>query len=100
MLEGGERLVMFPEGTRSTDGNFGKVHAGVGLLAKMAGVPVVPVLVEGTYKAWSRHHRFPRPSGIHLYFEKPIAPAKRAEEVSKGILAAWTDRRNCHRARN
>ncbi|MCX5781349.1 MAG: lysophospholipid acyltransferase family protein [Elusimicrobia bacterium] len=53
ILEKGEGLFMFPEGTRSKDGNFGKALPGVGMLACVAQVPVVPVRVRNTDKLFS-----------------------------------------------
>ncbi len=53
ILEKGEGLFMFPEGTRSKDGNFGKARPGVGMLACFAQMPVVPVRVRNTDKLFS-----------------------------------------------
>jgi 1-acyl-sn-glycerol-3-phosphate acyltransferase len=41
-------LLMFPEGTRHTDGQFGEAWPGAGSLALADGVVVVPVVIEGT----------------------------------------------------
>jgi len=43
---------MFPEGTRSKDGRVKDGKIGVGMLAHKAGVPIVPVYIENTRKAW------------------------------------------------
>ncbi|MCL2388881.1 MAG: 1-acyl-sn-glycerol-3-phosphate acyltransferase [Elusimicrobia bacterium] len=48
LLKKGELLLMFPEGTRSKDGNLGKARAGLGMVAVNAGVPVVPAKITGT----------------------------------------------------
>ncbi len=48
VLNKGECLVVFPEGTRSKDGNFGQVKRGVGMLVAKTKVPVLPVLVENS----------------------------------------------------
>ena len=47
-LEGGLPLMMFPEGTRSADGTLGKFKEGAFQLAIEAGVPVLPLAIEGT----------------------------------------------------
>jgi len=59
-LKQGGALLVFPEGTRSQDGNFGEVRSGVGMIACRAQVPVLPVRVFGSYDVWSRHDRYPR----------------------------------------
>ena len=59
-LRAGEAVVMFPEGTRSPDGNLQSLKRGVARLARETLVPVVPVFVTGTYRVWPRHARVPR----------------------------------------
>ena len=50
LLENKKALLVFPEGTRSKDGNLGKARAGVGMLACNAQVPVIPVKINNTNK--------------------------------------------------
>jgi 1-acyl-sn-glycerol-3-phosphate acyltransferase len=52
ILESGQALVMFPEGTRSKDGKIHEGKIGVGMLARKAGVPIMPVYIENSRKAW------------------------------------------------
>ncbi len=51
LLNRGEAVVIFPEGTRSRDGRLLPVKAGVGLVAASAGVPVLPAFIWGTDEA-------------------------------------------------
>lgn len=53
-LKGGKRVLMFPEGTRTSDGELMEAKAGVGMLVAKSGVPVQPVRVVGSYEAWPR----------------------------------------------
>ncbi|HZL47844.1 MAG TPA: lysophospholipid acyltransferase family protein [Solirubrobacteraceae bacterium] len=48
ILERGDCVVIFPEGTRTRPGPLGDPHRGVGRLALETGVPVVPIAVFGT----------------------------------------------------
>jgi 1-acyl-sn-glycerol-3-phosphate acyltransferase len=81
LLAGGG-IILFPEGTRSRDGNLQPARAGIGLTVIKSAAPVVPVRVWGTFDAWSRHGKFPRPHpiavkyGHPLMFEKERAEAK------------------------
>jgi 1-acyl-sn-glycerol-3-phosphate acyltransferase len=45
LLKSGEAVLVFPEGTRSKDGTIGRARAGVGMIACMTRMPVVPVRV-------------------------------------------------------
>lgn len=52
LLKEGRALIMFPEGTRSIDGQIKDGKIGVGMLARKAGIPIVPVYLGNTRKAW------------------------------------------------
>lgn len=47
-LEGGDSIFIFPEGTRSPDGQMISFYDGAFRIARRAGVPVVPMVIEGT----------------------------------------------------
>ena len=47
-MKKGASVSIFPEGTRSADGEIHNFKAGAFILAKDAGVPILPVVVEGT----------------------------------------------------
>lgn len=53
-LRKGLPVALFPEGTRQESGKLGRAKRGVGMLAKLAKVPVVPMYVHGTYEALPR----------------------------------------------
>jgi 1-acyl-sn-glycerol-3-phosphate acyltransferase len=73
-LEMGHTALIFPEGSRTTDGTVQSFKRGVALLVKRAGCPVIPVAVEGCFDAWPRHRRRPRLGGarIAVAFGPPI----------------------------
>ncbi len=50
ILQGGEAVIVFPEGTRNDGKTMNEMQAGVAMLAKKAGVPVVPAGISGTQK--------------------------------------------------
>ncbi len=63
LLKEGKQVIVFPEGTRSKDGQLQPAQPGVGLLAQQAQCAIIPVYISGTYEAWGRHRSFPRPWG-------------------------------------
>ena len=82
LLKGGA-IILFPEGTRSRDGKLQPARSGIGLTVIKSTAPVVPVRVFGTYEAFGRHMRLPKPFrrvavkyGKPMYFEKLRAEAK------------------------
>lgn len=70
-LRAGEKVIIFPEGNRSEDGNFQKPENGVGLVIAKAGVPVIPARVFGAFEALPRHRALPQPSRVTVVFGRP-----------------------------
>jgi 1-acyl-sn-glycerol-3-phosphate acyltransferase len=62
-LKGGEAIALFPEQTRTLDGFLGRITPGFHMLAAHAGVPVLPVLIEGSFDAWPRGRKRPKLRG-------------------------------------
>jgi 1-acyl-sn-glycerol-3-phosphate acyltransferase len=63
-LDDGGAILLFPEGTRSPDGQLQPARAGVGLAVIKSDAPVVPVRVFGTFEALGRRAGFPRPRPV------------------------------------
>lgn len=60
LLKNGNPLLVFPEGTRSRDGELGKAQKGIGLLIAKSGVPVIPARLEGTFEIYGPGKMIPR----------------------------------------
>jgi 1-acyl-sn-glycerol-3-phosphate acyltransferase len=93
LLGDGRAVLVFPEGTRSTDGRLGPAHAGAGMLAALSGAPVLPVYIQGSDRALPRGAAVPRPVRVTVRFGAPIRFARergrsRYQEVSDEIMAA------------
>lgn len=67
-----QAILLFPEGTRSTDGRAGRAHSGVGLIVVKSRAPVIPVRVSGTLEAYGRNAWFPRPRTVGVHFGQPL----------------------------
>ncbi len=72
-LRAGQLVGLFPEGTRTRDGSLAHFHPGFGMIAERAGVPIVPVAIEGAYDAWPRSQLLPRAKTISVAFGRPMA---------------------------
>ncbi|MDY7096002.1 MAG: lysophospholipid acyltransferase family protein [Acidobacteriota bacterium] len=75
-LRHGGALILFPEGTRSRDGKVHTFQRGGFLLALKAGLPIVPVGVEGTHTILPRTTLRVRPGTITVHFGEPLDPAE------------------------
>src|SRR5208282_2223863 len=64
LLAGGA-IILFPEGTRTRDGQLQPARSGIGLVVIKSNAPVIPVRTFGTFQAYGRHVKFPH--------SKPVA---------------------------
>jgi 1-acyl-sn-glycerol-3-phosphate acyltransferase len=71
LVEGGA-ILLFPEGTRTSDGQLQAARSGIGLVVIKSAAPVVPVRVFGTYEAFGRHRRFPVPLRLMVKYGMPL----------------------------
>ena len=63
ILDSGQVLFVFPEGTRSRDGALHEARDGVALLALRTGAPILPVGIAGSNGVWPRGQKLPHPGG-------------------------------------
>lgn len=71
-LMAGRGILLFPEGTRTSDGELLPAQPGIGLTILKSDAPVVPVYIQGSFDSWSRRHKFPRPKKVSIHFGKPV----------------------------
>jgi len=63
VLDEGHMLMVFPEGTRSSDGRLQQAKDGVAMLALRTGAPIVPIAVIDSDRVWPRGRKVPRIGG-------------------------------------
>jgi 1-acyl-sn-glycerol-3-phosphate acyltransferase len=85
-LREGHMLTVFPEGGRSEDGELQPILNGAALVVRKAGVPIVPVVIEGSFKAWSKHRRIWQRHPVRVLFGKPaVVHQLKAKEITEFI---------------
>jgi 1-acyl-sn-glycerol-3-phosphate acyltransferase len=72
MKDKGYSFLIFPEGTRSLDGNLQKFKRGGFFLALESGAPIVPVAIQGTFEIMPKKSFFVRKGRIRVIFRPPI----------------------------
>lgn len=88
-LEQGVPVLVFPEGSRTPDGEIHDFERGIALLLERAKCPVVPIAIEGAYGAFPRGRGFPRLFGqrIEIMVGRPIAHGELLEDGADAGLA-------------
>ena len=90
-LKSKKNLIIFPEGTRTVNGQLGEFKKTFAILSKELNIPIVPVSIKGAYEALPKGSFFPRPfRKVQVEFLDPIYPNKNtyeaiAENVQRSI---------------
>jgi len=73
LLKNSQKVLIFPEGQRSKTEEISPIKSGIAFLALKSMAPIVPTYIAGTYKAWPRNQKFPKPFvRITCIFGPPI----------------------------
>jgi 1-acyl-sn-glycerol-3-phosphate acyltransferase len=82
----GRALALFPEGSRTPNGQMLPILGGVGLIVRRAQVPVVPVAIEGAFAAWPLFKSMFRRWRIHVVYGPPMdLSGVKGEEIVRQI---------------
>lgn len=87
IIRGGVSVMIFPEGTRSRDGNIQDFKKGGFILALDAGVPIVPVIIHGTWPIMQKKSWTIKPGHVVLEIGKPIQTSDYSRKT-KDVLVA------------
>lgn len=74
VLKGGKRLVIFPEGSRTHDGELMSFKKTFAILSRELNVPIVPVCIKGAFEAMPRGRVLPTPHHITVEYLPSIHP--------------------------
>jgi 1-acyl-sn-glycerol-3-phosphate acyltransferase len=86
-LKAGRTVVLYPEGTRSTDGTIGEFRSGALRLARECGVPIVPVALTGTADVLPKGGRW-SPAPMQVRIGEPVDPnTVSASQLRASVLA-------------
>jgi 1-acyl-sn-glycerol-3-phosphate acyltransferase len=92
VLERGDVLCIFPEGTRSYNGHLGEPKPGVAMLATRSVVPILPVGISGSDRFLGRGRRFPRIGArITVRVGPPFTLERDLSKPRRGQVQAATD---------
>jgi len=83
LCEEGKSVLIFPEGTRSKDGNLQKGLAGIGFFVDKIGADVLPVYVDNSFNAFSKNSKWPKPVKVRVNIGEPIN-AEKWKTLEKG----------------
>ncbi len=94
LLASGRPLGLFPEGTRSRDGQLRHGRAGAAVLAMRAGVPLLPVGIAGTHRIFAGGRRIPSRSRVTIRIGQPfrLPTSGDAEGLDRAQLRGATER--------
>lgn len=85
----GHAVVLFPEGRLSRDGEMHRAQRGIAILARRARVPVYPMAIVGSMRAWRHGARRPRRANVRVAFGKE--PMVWSGKPGRGAQQAFAD---------
>jgi 1-acyl-sn-glycerol-3-phosphate acyltransferase len=85
LMRAGHSLIVFPEGTRSKDGVVGKFKGGIFLLAIEAGLPIVPVAIDGTRFVMRKGGLTTCPGSVTIEVFDPIDTSTLDSEAARAL---------------
>ena len=71
-VQEGRALTIFPEGSRTENGELRPIEPGIALVIRKARVPVVPAVIDGSFDAWPQDRSMFRPARIRVIYGRPM----------------------------
>ncbi|MDP8245838.1 MAG: AMP-binding protein [Candidatus Hinthialibacter antarcticus] len=94
LVDKGWSILLFPEGTRTLDGNLNEFKDGAGILAHNLQVPIVPVATFGAHKVLPTGAGWPKRNRVDIVFGKPFQPGDASIQeinlrIQQEIVMLW-----------
>ena len=86
-LKDGMSVVIFPEGTRSHDGQIGKFKRGAFLISEELKLPILPVTIDGNYEVMSRHAWNVTWHPVRMTIHEPVWPSSDKDTTETELKA-------------
>jgi long-chain acyl-CoA synthetase len=89
-VDRGYSVLVFPEGRHTVDGKMNRFRAGIGLLAKNLGIPVLPMRIVGLFEVKQAGQKFARPGRIEVRIGKAtlFAPDSDPGQIARELQIA------------
>ncbi|MFC1753803.1 1-acyl-sn-glycerol-3-phosphate acyltransferase, partial [Thermoproteota archaeon] len=91
VLQNKKMICFFPEGMRSLDGKLQDLKKGIGIIIKELNVPVIPVLIKGSFQAWPYHKKFPRPAKITITIGEQLTPEQLSGNIDNNRVDVYRE---------
>ena len=91
LVADGHSLIVFPEGTRSTDGTVARFKGGSFVIALDGGLPIVPISLTGSRHVMPKGQLMVQPGTVTLIVHDPIATAAVPREAARELAASVRD---------
>ena len=82
-IKKGISICIFPEGTRSKDGNMIPFKEGSMKMASKTGCPIIPIAITNSAQIWEAHLPYIRPAHVIVEYGAPIYPKELSKEDQK-----------------
>jgi len=86
IIRNGVSVIIFPEGTRSQDGNLKSFKNGGFVLAVDSGVPIIPIIIHGTWQIMSKNQLRIKPGRVFLEIQKPVESSNFSRKTKNDLL--------------